>query len=109
MKSEWKYTKTDGRPKEMNRYYCVLVSLVEREEGERIPHIKYDTRFYADLDKLSDRESFVTMKGEPDSGLAWVEDAGSIEGERVYAWHELPEQLVIDNEMLSFARGDVDE
>lgn len=97
MKTKWKYVEKDGHPKEMGDYYCLLVAMIERD-GEDVIHFEYATRYFADLDVRPDLKPWI-MDGEYDSGLAWTEESGSLEGERVYAWHELPEcDAVIDME-----------
>lgn len=91
--TEWKYVEKDGNPKEMGTYYCLVVGSL-LYNGKTIPHYEYDTRWFGE----GETAQAWKMDGQPDSGLVWTEQSGSMEGEQVYAWRELPdtEPCVID-------------
>lgn len=84
--AEWKYVEKDGNPKEMGTYYCLVVAPLEYN-GKTIPHYEYDTRWLGEGETAQGWK----MDGQPDSGLVWTEQTGSMEGEQVYAWRELPD------------------
>ena len=94
---EWKYVEKDGNPKEMGTYYCLIVAPTEYN-GKTIPHYEYDSRWFGEGETAQNWK----MDGQPDSGLVWTEQTGSMEGEQVYAWRELPdtETCVIDPQAL---------
>lgn len=91
--TEWKYVEKDGNPKEIGTYYCLVVAPSEYN-GKTIPYYEYDTRWLGE----DETAQAWKMDGQPDSGLVWTEQTGSMEGEQVYAWRELPdtEPCVID-------------
>ena len=41
--------------------------------------------YFADLDEEPDLKGWI-MDGQPENGLAWTEECGSVKGETVYAW-----------------------
>ncbi len=84
--TEWKYVEKDGNPKEKGTYYCLVVAPSEYN-GKTIPHYEYDTRW---LGEGKTAQAW-KMDGQPDSGLVWTEQTGSMLGEQVYAWRELPD------------------
>lgn len=84
--AEWKYVEKDGNPKEMGTYYCLIVAPSEYN-GKTIPYYEYDTRWFGE----GETAQAWKMDGQPDSGLVWTEQTGSMEGEQVYAWRELPD------------------
>lgn len=84
--AEWKYVEKDGNPKEMGTYYCLVVAPTEYN-GKKIPHYEYDQRWFGE----GETAQAWKMDGQPDSGLVWTEQTGSMEGEQVYAWRELPD------------------
>ena len=86
LRTNWKYVHKDGNPEHMGEYFCMLVSPTEYE-GKTIPFFEYDTRYFGEAEKY---EGWI-MDGQPDNGLVWTEGIGSALGEKVYAWHELPE------------------
>lgn len=85
--AEWKYVEKDGNPKEMGTYYCLVVAPAEYN-GKTIPHYEYDQRWFGE----GETAQAWKMDGQPDSGLVWTEQTGSMEGEQVYAWRELPDE-----------------
>lgn len=91
--TEWKYVEKDGNPKEIGSYYCLIVAPSEYN-GKTIPHYEYDIRWLGE----GETAQAWKMDGQPDSGLVWTEQTGSMEGEQVYAWRELPDigECVID-------------
>ena len=103
MKKQWNYVEKDGNPKMAGLYWVTLI-YPERKDGKKTGKFmaEVDTRYFADLDKEPDLRGW-TMDGEPDSGFAWIEECGSISGERVHAWMpmedigiaELPEGVEI--------------
>lgn len=84
--TEWKYVEKDGNPKEMGTYYCLVVAPSEYN-GKTIPYYEYDQRWFGE----GETAQAWKMEGQPDSGLVWTEQTGSMEGEQVYAWRELPD------------------
>jgi len=84
--AEWKYVEKDGNPKEMGTYYCLVVAPSENN-GKTIPYYEYDTRWLGE----GETAQAWKMDGQPDSGLVWTEQTGSMLGEQVYAWRELPD------------------
>lgn len=85
-KDEWKYIEKDGNPKEMGTYYCLVVAPSEYN-GKKIPYYEYDLRWFGE----GETAQAWKMDGQPDSGLVWTEQTGSMQGEQVYAWRELPD------------------
>ena len=83
---EWKYKEKDGNPKEMGTYYCLVVAPSEYN-GKTIPYYEYDLRWFGE----GETAQAWKMDGQPDSGLVWTEQTGSMQGEQVYAWRELPD------------------
>ena len=84
--TEWKYVEKDGNPKEMGTYYCLVVAPSEHN-GKTIPYYEYDQRWFGE----GETAQAWMMDGQPDSGLVWTEQTGSMKGEQVYAWRELPD------------------
>lgn len=86
MKKQWNYVEKDGNPKKPGLYWVTLI-FPERKGGKKTGKLLAEvaSRYYADLDKEPGLKGW-TMDGEPDSGLAWTEECGSISGEKVYAW-----------------------
>lgn len=85
-KDEWKYIEKDGNPKEIGTYYCLVVAPSEYN-GKTIPYYEYDLRWFG----KGETAQAWKMDGQPDSGLVWTEQTGSMQGEQVYAWRELPD------------------
>ena len=86
LKDEWKYIEKDGNPKEMGTYYCLVVA-PSKYNGKTIPYYEYDLRWFGE----GETAQAWKMDGQPDSGLVWTEQTGSMQGEQVYAWRELPD------------------
>ncbi|MDO4306010.1 MAG: hypothetical protein Q4C77_04185 [Eubacteriales bacterium] len=89
MNKQWNYVEKDGNPKVPGIYWCTLIAN-EWKDGKRTERrVAYvETRYFADLDKEPDAKSWA-MEGEPETGLAWIEECGSYEGEKVHAWMTL--------------------
>lgn len=85
-KKKWHYVETDGNPKEPGEYWVTLIH-PEWKDGKRTGRnvAEVTQRYFADLDENPDCK-YLKMDGEPDEGLAWIEDPGSIMFEKVYAW-----------------------
>ncbi|MCR5704225.1 MAG: hypothetical protein K6G85_06345 [Eubacterium sp.] len=86
--AEWKYVEKDGNPKEMGTYYCLVVAPSEYN-GKTIPYYEYDTRWFGE----GETAQAWKMEGQPDSGLVWTEQTGSMQGEQVYAWRKLSDDI----------------
>ncbi len=90
-KMNWHVVKKDGNPTKDGQYYVILI-YNEWEDGKKTDKrvAAMATRYFADLDLNPDLRDWV-MEDQPDSGLVWTEETGSIAGESVYAWLELDE------------------
>ena len=99
---QWNYVHEVGNPKKEGSYIVTLI-YPEWWNGEKTGRqlATTDIRYFRDLGK---RNIDCAMDGEPTDGLAWLEECGSIMGERVYAWQEmppiakLPDGVVLDEE-----------
>ncbi|MDO5146931.1 MAG: hypothetical protein Q4D60_07995 [Eubacteriales bacterium] len=96
MKLNWNYVEKDGNPKEPGVYWVTLI-YPEWKDGKPTGRTvaEVSSRYYADLDKNPDIRNWV-MDGEPDTGLAWTEETGSVKGEKVYAWMPMEEIEIAD-------------
>ena len=67
--------------------YWVTIIYPEWENGKKTGKIVAEvvTRYFTDLDKEPDLKAW-KMEGEPENGLAWTEETGSVHSEKVYAW-----------------------
>lgn len=86
----WKYVNDAGNPDKPDVYWVVLIH-DEWKDGEKTGRkvAEIGTRYFADLDKDPMLIGIGwKMQGEPDHGLAWTEQVGSTEGEKVWAWME---------------------
>lgn len=79
----WRIVSRDGNPEKSGTYMTVLI---HEENGQRYAVV--ETRYYANLDEEPDLKGWA-MTGQPDHGLAWLEETGSYKDEAVYAWREL--------------------
>ena len=70
------------RPEREGEYWAVLIA--ERCAGQKAATI--ETRYFG----IPFDRGWV-MDNEPEDGLAWHIECGSLEGERVYAWAPLEE------------------
>lgn len=86
----WHYMNKEGRPKQKGVY---LVTLIfngwdkEKQEPNNEKFAMIDTRYLCDA-KAEDLTDWV-MGDEPEEGLVWTEETGSMVNERVWAWAEI--------------------
>lgn len=97
MKKQWNYVEKDGNPKEPGTYWVTLIYPAWEFEGGKTEKklAEVTLRYFADLDKEPELRGWV-MNDEPESGLAWTEESGSIKGEKVYAWMPLCDIKIAD-------------
>lgn len=86
MKAQWKYVEKDGNPKEPGVYWVTLIypAWVNNQCNGKY-YAEVCLRYFADLDKNPELKGWI-MNNEPETGMAWTEECGSIKGERVHAW-----------------------
>ena len=102
--SKWNYVNKNGNPKEAGKYLCILLWNVY-EDGEPTEKVEafVDCRYFVDLEAMPDEVDWI-MDDQPEEGLAWISQTGSMSGERVWAWMpieeidtaELPEGTEVD-------------
>lgn len=88
----WHYMDTDGRPKKEGLYWVTLIFSGwdrEKQEPNNEKFVMVDTRYFCDA-KAEDLTDW-TMVDEPNDGLVWTEETGSMPNERVWAWAEIEE------------------
>ena len=80
---------TKERNPEEEGTYLVTLEYNKWVDGEETDEIKteVDTRWFGDARICPDWR----MDNQPEEGLAWTEQCGSIKGERVLAWMPLPD------------------
>lgn len=85
-KTLWHYVEKDGNPQEAGIYYVTLI-FPEWKDGKKTGRYfaEVNSRYFADLDEEPDLKLWI-MDGQPENGLAWIEECGSVKGETVYAW-----------------------
>ena len=89
---DWKYVDTDGNPSKPGMYWVTLIYPEMKQDGGGWKPTgkilaEVDTRCFEDFDKNPDFKSW-KMCDQPDSGLAWSEECGSSQNEKVWAWAE---------------------
>ena len=87
--AKWKYTKKDGNPKEEGLYWVTLIyngTTYDQQKGlwcrNGEKHATVTQRFLADITANPAMKDW-KMDGQPDSGLVWTVDSGSVD--RIYA------------------------
>lgn len=100
--NKWKYIEKDGNPTEAGVYLVTLI-YPEWKDGKKTGRrfAETDFRYLANLDERPDVKSWA-LDGQPEHGLAWLEQCGSYSGEQVYAWMlapkiaDLPEGVLLE-------------
>jgi len=81
---KWNYVEKDGNPKEAGIYLVIIIypeHFYGTDTGRKIAEV--GTREFADAKKYG---SVWRMDDQPETGLVWMEETGSVSGEYVYAW-----------------------
>ena len=78
----WQYVAKDGNPAKEGEYW---VTLIYPWNGNMMASVA--SRYFEDAKNAGAWK----MKDQPDEGLVWSEECGSIDGEYVYAWMPIEE------------------
>ena len=84
--NKWRIVSEDGNPETVGTYFVILIQ--PEWNGEEDTGIRHGCLGTRDFMNAEDAEGWV-MEDQPDEGLVWTEQSGSIVGESVYAWLEL--------------------
>lgn len=103
MENNWRIVAKDGNPEKAGVYPCIVIYPVwNGEQDTGIRRATLTSRFFGDAEKYSGW----IMSDQPETGLVWTEESGSVLDERVYAWREM--ELPKDLELPEGVEWDMD-
>jgi len=89
--ADWNIVAKDGNPEKSGIYLCVLIHPIwDGDTDTGVRKAEVSSRYFGDAKKYSGW----VMDDQPDTGLVWTEQSGSILGESVYAWMKRPKPEV---------------
>ena len=89
---KWNYVDTDGNPQKEGVYWATIIYHGwdrEKQEPNDDKYVMIDTRYFCNA-KEKEIDGW-KMDDQPDSGLVWTEETGSMPSESVWAWAEMEE------------------
>lgn len=102
---KWHIVAEEGNPKNTGVYLVVLIYNEWNCGITKQKNVTVDTRWFGNIEDSCDW----AMNDQPDTGLVWTEQTGSLPNESVYAWLEIPEsELPRLPEGLKYKEGDSD-